>query len=908
MQDSKWEETLTRIIPSIVSIRSISVRNFDTESQRTSQATGFVVDADQGLILTNRHVVQPGPILAEATFTQSKEEVKLIPVYRDPVHDFGFFRFDKTQVKYSNIDSIVLRPESARVGLDIRVVGNDAGERLSILGGTLARLDRQAPFYGNGKYNDWNTFYYQAASMTSGGSSGSPVIDINGCAIALNAGGATASASSFFLPLDRVVRALDCLLKHSQVPRGTIQTVFSFTTFDELRRLGLEDQDESELRKIPNNTGTLICSSVNVKGPASDILESGDILLKINDKIIHHFIGLEEILDSSVGECINVLVQRGTQKKECRVKIQDLHSITPSSFVEIGGAVVHELSYQMAVSYVVPTGSVFVASAGYMMGLAGIARKCVVESVNNEPTPDMESFIRVIQKLRDNERVPISHYLLTDINKSRVSIVHIDRRWHPFRIAKRNDETGLWDYTDMPPCSGEAIQIPHTAPPTLIGDNLGPAKYIVPSMVNVEFHMPFKVDGVVHQVHSGLGIVINHKLGLLITDRNAIPTSIGDVILTFANSIIIPGTVLYLHQTFNLCVVKYDPKLLGDTVVNDCILSKTRLKQNDETILVCMSKSYQPIVRKTVVTNIRQFYVAEPIPPTYRSMNVEGIELENPINNGGVLVTEEGHVQALYPAFTKHNSKQRSEFYIGICVSILEPILNKLIHGKQDPMYTLEAELTYTQIAHARTLGLTDEWVKKMEKTNNVVVVRRLTSSANSFDLIKTADIILSVDGEPVQSFEGVMSRVYQPKLDMTLLRTGNVIHVQVPQTELESRGTERLVGWAGAIFQMPHKAIYQQLISVPKGVLCSVVFDGSPAQLYGLPPLTWVTQVNDTPVTDLDHFLQVISDIKSDTFARLKIVGYNRFTKVITLRTNAHYFGSWLLEQREGKWVLATK
>ena len=98
------------------------LRGFDGEGAEAGEATGFIVDLEGGLILTNKHVVTLGPLTASVSF-YNKEEVDVVAVYRDPVHDFGVFRFDPKAVKYAQLKEIPLRPEEAKVGAEIRVIG-----------------------------------------------------------------------------------------------------------------------------------------------------------------------------------------------------------------------------------------------------------------------------------------------------------------------------------------------------------------------------------------------------------------------------------------------------------------------------------------------------------------------------------------------------------------------------------------------------------------------------------------------------------------------------------------------------------------------------------------------------------------------------------------------------------------
>ncbi|KAM5574303.1 protease Do-like 7 [Rosa sericea] len=452
-----WRKALAKVVPAVVVLRTTACRAFDTEAAGASYATGFVVDKRRGIILTNRHVVKSGPVVAEAMFV-NREEVPVYPIYRDPVHDFGFFCYDPGVIQFLKYEEIPLAPEAASVGLEIRVVGNDSGEKVSILAGTLARLDRDAPHYKKDGYNDFNTFYMQAASGTKGGSSGSPVIDWLGRAVALNAGSKSSSASAFFLPLERVVRALkflqngrDSFVKKWEavsILRGTLQVTFVHKGFDETRRLGLQSETEQRVRHASpqGETGMLVVESVVPGGPAHECLEPGDVLVCMNGEVITQFLKMETLLDDSVNQKIEIRIERGGTPLTVNLLVQDLHSITPNYFLEVSGAVIHPLSYQQARNFRFQCGLVYVAEPGYMLFRAGVPRHAIIKKLAGQEISLLEDLISVLCKLSRGARVPLEYVSYADRHRRKSVLVTVDRHeWYaPPQIYTRDDSTGLW--------------------------------------------------------------------------------------------------------------------------------------------------------------------------------------------------------------------------------------------------------------------------------------------------------------------------------------------------------------------------------------------------------------------------------------------------------------------------------
>jgi pro-apoptotic serine protease NMA111 len=69
----EWQATIENVVKSVVSIHFCQTCSFDTDLSMSSQATGFVVDAERGYIMTNRHVVCAGPFWGYCLFDNHEE-------------------------------------------------------------------------------------------------------------------------------------------------------------------------------------------------------------------------------------------------------------------------------------------------------------------------------------------------------------------------------------------------------------------------------------------------------------------------------------------------------------------------------------------------------------------------------------------------------------------------------------------------------------------------------------------------------------------------------------------------------------------------------------------------------------------------------------------------------------------
>lgn len=919
--ETQWQQTVEKVVKSVVSIHFMQPVNFDTETSLCSEATGFVVDATQGIILTNRHVVGPGPFVGYAVF-DNHEEVEVKPIYRDAVHDFGFLQFDISKIKYMKIQQLELHPEFARVGEEIRVIGNDSGEKLSILSGFISRLDRNAPDYGANTYNDFNTEYIQAAASASGGSSGSPVVNIDGYAVALQAGGNSETSTDFFLPVWRVKRALEKIQENKEVTRGTIQVQWMLEPFDKCRRLGLTSDIEEKARNSNENVNGMLIASITLpEGPADNLIKEGDCLISINDKLITSFIQVDEILDESIGNEVKFVIQRNGVNIEHLIKVGNLNDITPDKYVTVCGATFNELSYQLARIYGIAVKGCYVsdASGSFQLGNIDLNNCWIIDSIDDKPTPTLNEFIEIMKQIPDKSFIPVKYHHLTDIHVPLFKNICIDRHWSKsFKMGIRNDKTGIWDFETIQKEPLPSIELtPKNAKFLDLPTEFESCKQLNRSFVQVDAIYELPLDsfgGHVRRVH---GIIINAEKGFVLVSRHAVCHDLCDVNITIAESIIIPAKVIFLHPTKGYTIIKYDPKLVKAPVQTPKFSDKP-LERGDKVIFIGYNKALRPVIDETRISDIGVMNIpTNSNAPRYKATNVEAILIDSSSGQkcpSGILCDKEtGVVRGLWISCDGEDDKL---YTTGINITDILWELEFLNKDFEEPdVKIIDVELSSVSISSARINGVPEEWISKVENVPNIDKLQFLYAPAVSIGSdnkpscsITPGDILLTANDRLITRMYDIDQVIKSLKseedfIKVKVIREKKLVDLSVKLTRTKSFITDHIVFWSGCALQNAHHGVRQVINNLPSGVYCTTISNGSPGRFYSVGITNFITHVNEIPTNTLDEFLKVVKEVKDNSYVKLRIVTFDNIPMAQTLKVNYHYFPTVELKKTDGVW-----
>lgn len=307
----------------------------------------------------------------------------------------------------------------------------------------------------------------------------------------------------------------------------------------------------------------------------------------------------------------------------------------------------------------------------------------------------------------------VTYKHLRDLHTLNTSITTIDRHWVPkMRMAKRNDTTGLWDFSDVADALPPLAPVPRKA--NFI--KMESAKYaaavdIVRSFVRVSASMPVKLDGFPRAKKIGYGLVVDADQGLVIVSRAIIPYNLCDVSLTIADSIIVDAKVVFMHPLQNYVIIKYDPSLVVAPVKTPKF-STDFIKQGEETVFFGFNQNLRPVVAKTVVTDITTVAIpASASTPRYRAINLDAVTVDTGLSTqcgSGVLIGEDGTVQALWLTYlgerSSHSGKDM-EYHLGLATPMVLPILHEIQKGITPKLRILNVETHTVQMSQVRIMG-----------------------------------------------------------------------------------------------------------------------------------------------------------------------------------------------------------
>src|SRR5215470_16399194 len=275
------------------------------ERETEAAGSGVIVDAAQGYVLTNAHVVENATSIEVTTKDNHRFNAKLIG--RDPETDIAVL-----QIPASGLTAVpVGDSDRLQVGDFVLAIGNPFGLGQTVTSGIVGALGRSPGIEG---YED----FIQTDASINPGNSGGPLVDLQGRIVGINTAIVAPTGGNvgigFAVPINMARRVMDQLINYGEIRHGRIGVAIQDLTPDLAQALDTRRTEGAVIARVEQGS------------PAERAgLRTHDLVVAVNGVPIHTGAELKNRVGlSKVGDAVDLTIIRAGSERTVAVRIDQV--------------------------------------------------------------------------------------------------------------------------------------------------------------------------------------------------------------------------------------------------------------------------------------------------------------------------------------------------------------------------------------------------------------------------------------------------------------------------------------------------------------------------------------------------------------------------------------------------------